>query len=296
MRAEHAPQIDIVARLREFAATGSKSDQKLANAILADPDFAVHAAIDQLADRAEISEATVTRFCRALGCDGTRDFKVLLAKAVATAGRYIKSKSAGRGRSIRAPQIIAAGAHGAVESACAAINVDHLELAARWIVGAKMVRAYGSGGSSSVAAAELENRLFRLGIFASSHIDGQMQRMTAATADAGTTIVAFSVSGEVESVVDAVSTARLYGAAAIAVTAPGSPLAVVASLTLPFQVDEGIDVFRPSPARYALLAITDMLAMTAAELIGAPAVERMRRIKHHQSQSGRDATRLPLGD
>ena len=75
IRARHAPQIDVVARLRDFATAGSKSDQKLAAAILADPDFAVHAAIGQLAARAEISEATVTRFCRALGCAGTRDFK-----------------------------------------------------------------------------------------------------------------------------------------------------------------------------------------------------------------------------
>ncbi|HEX4766913.1 MAG TPA: MurR/RpiR family transcriptional regulator, partial [Lichenihabitans sp.] len=143
---------------------------------------------------------------------------------------------------------------------------------------------------------ELENRLFRLGVLAAAHVDGEMQRMTAAASDPETVVVAYSVSGEVASVVEAVATARLYGASAIAVTAAGSSLARAASLVLPFRVDEGIDIFRPSPARYALLAMTDMLAMAVAERIGAAAVERMRRIKHHQGAGRRDAAHLPIGD
>ncbi len=286
------PSIDIVARLREIAASGSRSDQRLAAEILADPDFATHAAIDRMAERAEVSEPTVTRFCRALGCSGLRDFKVRLAQAIVVTGRYIKP--AGRGGV--APQLIAAGAHGAIEAVCNTIDAADLARAADLIVGARMVRAYGSGGASSLAAVELENRLFRLGILASSHIDGEVQQMTAAAAEKGMVVIAYSVSGEVRSIIDAVSTAQLYGATAIAFTAPGSPLAAVASLVFPFRVDEGMDIFRPSPARYALLALTDMLAMSVAERVGAPAVERMRRIKHHQALSKRDAERLPLGD
>jgi DNA-binding MurR/RpiR family transcriptional regulator len=286
------PPIDIVARLREIGASGSRSDQRLAAEILADPDFATHAAIDRMAERADVSEPTVTRFCRALGCSGLRDFKVRLAQAVAVAGRYIKPA----GREGGAPQLIATGAHGAIEAVCSAIAVADLARAADLIVASRMVRAYGSGGASSLAAAELENRLFRLGIHAAAHIDGEVQQMTAAAAEPGMVVVAYSVSGEVRSVVDAVATARLYGAASIAFTAPDSPLAAAASLVFPFRVDEGMDIFRPSPARYALLALTDMLAMSVAERVGAPAVERMRRIKHHQALSKRDATRLPLGD
>jgi DNA-binding MurR/RpiR family transcriptional regulator len=289
-------QIDVVARLRESAADGTRSDRLLASAILADPDFATHAAIDRLAARAGVSEATVTRFCRALGCVGLRDFKVRLAQAVATAGRYIKPAPAGGERSARVPHLIASGAHGAIEAACGAIDAADLARAAAFIANARMVRAYGSGGSSSLAAAELENRLFRLGLHTAAHVDGEMQRMTAATADPQTVVVAYSVSGEVASVIDAVTVAKLYGAAAIAITAPGSALAAAATLALPFRVDEGVDVFRPSPARYALLALTDMLAMAVAERIGAAAIEKMRRIKHHQGQGRRNATLLPLGD
>ena len=192
--------------------------------------------------------------------------------------------------------LIATGAHGAIEAARAQLDQAALTRAAELVAGARMVRAYGSGGSSSLAAVELENRLFRLGVLISSHIDAEMQRMTAAASEPDTVVVAYSISGEIKALVEAVSTARLYGASVIAITAPGSSLAKAASLTLPFQVDEIVNVFRPSPARYALLALTDMLAMSVAERIGASAVERMRRIKRHQTRAKGDVARLPLGD
>ena len=289
--------IDIVARIREIAAAGSKSDRRLAEEILIDPEFATRAPISRLAERSGVSQPTVTRFCRSLGCAGLHDFKVRLAQAIATTGRYIKPAVDAGGGGGRIAEMIATGAHGAIESVRAGLNEVSLAEAADWLAGARMVRAYGSGGSSSLAAVELENRLFRLGVLASSHIDAEMQRMTAAVANAETVVVAYSVSGEMRATIEAVTTARLYGAKAIAITAPGSSLAVAANLALPFRVDEIMNVFRPSPARYALLALTDMLAMAVAERIGEPAVERMRRIKHHQTHATSDArVRLPLGD
>ena len=42
--------------------------------LLADVTFAVDASNAEIAKRANVSEPTVTRFCRAIGCDGVRDF------------------------------------------------------------------------------------------------------------------------------------------------------------------------------------------------------------------------------
>lgn len=290
------PHFDIVARLRELAETGRNSDQRVALAILSDADFATHASIDKLAQKAGVSEPTITRFCRMLGFEGTRDFKVRLAQSLAIAGRFITPGPAQKANATGVPSIIARSATDAVETVCTMINRDDLEQAASLVVQAGMVRAYGSGGASSMAATELENRLFRLGILGSSHIDGEMQQMTAATSNKDTVIVAYSLSGEIKPLIEAVTIARRYGARTIAFTAPNSTLAGVAELVLPFHIEEGTNVYRPSPARYALLALTDMLAMTIAEKIGAPAVERMRRIKNLQAMHTSNAPNLPLGD
>jgi DNA-binding MurR/RpiR family transcriptional regulator len=291
-----SPHFDIVARLREIADTGHRSDQRVAAAILSDADFATHASIERLADKAGVSEPTITRFCRMLGFEGTREFKVKLAQSLAIAGRFIIASPAPEMRGNDVPSIITMSAVGAIETVGKLINREDLDRAAVSIAEAGMVRAYGSGGASSMAATELENRLFRLGIRISSHIDGEMQQMTAATSDKSTVIVAYSLSGEVKPLIEAVTIAGRYGARTIAFTAPNSSLASAAELVLPFHVDEGTNVYRPSPARYALLALTDMLAMTVAEKIGAPAVERMRRIKNLQGMHKSDAPNLPLGD
>ncbi len=84
-----SPHFDIVARLREIAETGQRSDQRVAAAILSDADFATHASIERLATKAGVSEPTITRFCRMLGFEGTREFKVKLAQSLAIAGRFI---------------------------------------------------------------------------------------------------------------------------------------------------------------------------------------------------------------
>ncbi len=290
-----SPHFDIVARLREIADTGHRSDQRVAAAILSDADFATHASIERLAEKAGVSEPTITRFCRMLGFEGTREFKVKLAQSLAIAGRFIIAGPPEiRGNDI--PSIITMSAIDAIETVGKLVNREDLDRAAVNIAEAGMVRAYGSGGASSMAATELENRLFRLGIRASSHIDGEMQQMTAATSDKSTVIIAYSLSGEVKPLIEAITIAGRYGARTIALTAPNSSLASAAELVLPFHIDEGTNVYRPSPARYALLALTDMLAMTVAEKIGAPAVERMRRIKNLQGMHKSDAPNLPLGD
>ena len=289
-----APHFDIVARLREIADTGQRSDQRVAAAILADADFATHASIELLAERAGVSEPTITRFCRMLGFEGTREFKVKLAQSLAVAGRFIVARPDHMDDDI--PSIISSGALDAIDNIVNRINRSDLDRAAATIAEAGMVRAYGSGGASSMAATELENRLFRLGLRASSHIDGEMQQMTAATSSKETAVVAYSLSGEIRPLIEAVTIAGRYGAKTIAFTAPGSSLAAVAQIVLPLRIDEGTNIYRPSPARYALLALTDMLAMAVAERIGSPAVERMRRIKNLQGLHKSGAPNLPLGD
>ena len=58
---------DTLAKLR-------KSERKVAKLVLKDPLSIINMRIVDLAKRAEVSEPTVVRFCRAVGCHG---FKIL---------------------------------------------------------------------------------------------------------------------------------------------------------------------------------------------------------------------------
>ena len=69
--------------MRESSASLSQAQRQVAAAMLDDPEFALHANVDALARRADVSPPTITRFCRALGYSGLREFKLRLAHTLA---------------------------------------------------------------------------------------------------------------------------------------------------------------------------------------------------------------------
>ena len=63
----------------------SKSEKKVALAVLEAPAATVSQNITALAKAAQVSEPTVVRFCRTLGYDGWHEFKLKLAQTLALA-------------------------------------------------------------------------------------------------------------------------------------------------------------------------------------------------------------------
>ena len=289
--------VDIITRLQMTAEDGSKSDRKLAALVLADLDFASKASISEIAAKIGVSEPTVTRFCRGLGCEGVRDFKFWLAQAIAVGGQYLTAEPVNREqREQRIAAVVSQNAITAIERVAASVDMQMVLSVAELLAGAGQVLCIGSGGTSSMLATEMQNRLFRLGVAAVAQVDGQLQRMFAAVSTPQTTVLAFSISGYAQSIVDSVQVARQYGARTVAVTAPGSELARVAELVIPFQPTEDGNVYKPTSSRFALLAIVDMIATAAAESRGTKVLESLRRIKQSINTLKVDNPGLPLGD
>jgi DNA-binding MurR/RpiR family transcriptional regulator len=288
---------NIITRLQLMSQDGTKSDRRLAGLVLSDLDFASKAAISEIAARVGVSEPTVTRFCRNLGCEGLRDFKFYLAQAIAIGGQYLTPEPLSRdAREQRIASAITEAAIAAIQRASENLDMSVLVEVASRIAGSGNVLCIGSGGISSMMATEMQNRLFRLGLPALAQVDGQLQRMYAAVATPETTLVAFSVSGYARSVIEAVEVAQQYGAATVAVTAPDSALAKVAGTVILLQPFEDGNIYKPTSSRYALLAIVDMIATTVAESRGPKVLENLRRIKQSVNTLKVDDPKLPLGD
>ncbi len=66
----------MLAKIKAARDTLRKSEQKVADVVLADPDASVQSSIQTIATRAAVSEPTVIRFCRALDCVGFQQFKL----------------------------------------------------------------------------------------------------------------------------------------------------------------------------------------------------------------------------
>lgn len=288
-------QIDILAALQGEMENLSRSEVRIAELLFADTEFAVNSSIIELAARAEVSPPTVTRFCRRLGCASYSEFKVKLAQTTYVGSRYLQPGSQSMGTSEIAENIVNR-AQTALYQMHQALDMAALELVAERLGDADMIYALGSGGNSSMIADEIQNRLFRLGLRVTSSADHEMQLMLAAAAKKQDVIVASSISGRNMPLVKAVEAATDYKVFTVALTRAGSPLANAATVTLPIDLAEGVNIYKPTAARFAYLALIDIVATMVALRLKDSATETLRRIKHqivaHRDEDDKDA----LGD
>lgn len=287
--------MDIVNALTEADARLPAQERRIAAVIRADVDFAINAPITELAARAGVAPATVTRFCRRLGCEGYADFRVQLARAAMLGLRYILPEVPAVTPAAIAEDVLAR-AQGALVELQRGLDLSALSAAAGLIARARMVHAFGAGGNSSMIASELQNRLFRLGLPVSASSDHAMNLMLAAAAGEGTVILGSSFSGRNAELLRCLEVARGRGVKVIALTQAGSPVAAAADIVLDVTQPEGANIFRPSATRFAMLAMLDILATLVAHADEARALKSLRAIKETLVRHRDGDDRQLLGD
>lgn len=288
-----AYEIDIVSRITKLQEQLSEAEKKIARLILEDLSFAAHASINELARRAQVSEATVTRFAKALSCKDVRDLKLRLAQSLAVGQRFIADDV----------KVEPAGIHGVYEAIKTALDfnaslltTDVVEPAAEAVAGARQVLIFGVGGGSTIMAQECQHRLFRLGFPATAYSDPMLMRMAAAAIDQNDVVICLSLGGFSPDVTEAAEIARDYGARTLAITVKDSPLAKAVELVMPIEPIETDYIFKPSASRYVMLAAIDVLATEVAIKHKRRSREKLRRLKHHLDNHKHGNDRLPLGD
>nr|WP_245206620.1 MULTISPECIES: MurR/RpiR family transcriptional regulator [unclassified Rhizobium] len=280
--------------MQEEKARLSPSETRIADILLNDFEFAVNASIIELAEKADVSPPTVTRFCRRVGCESFSDFKVQLARTAYVGMRYLRPEPKSRDPGDVAQDIITK-AQNALFLLHRSLDLAAIEQAAEKIAKAEMIYAFGSGGNSSMIASELQNRLFRFGLHVTASSDHGMQLMLAAAAKSTHVIVGSSFSGRNTELVRSFTLARETGVTTIALTQADSLVAKAADIVIPIDLAEGNNIFRPTSTRIAYLAAVDILASLVAYNIPQAAVT-LRRIKQ-QLVAHRDGDdRQLLGD
>ncbi|GAA0360633.1 MurR/RpiR family transcriptional regulator [Bowmanella denitrificans] len=283
--------MDIVSRINSRLAHLRPSEQKVARYILSDLNFAASAPINELADKAGVSHASITRLARALECTNVRELKLLLAQSAAVGERFINDKPVQRTDMPAIYQAI----HEILDLNAGLIRDEDIETASQLVTQADHVLVFGVGGGSTVMAQECHNRLFRLEVKSNAYSDPMLMRMTASTVNKGDVLICLSLSGVSPDVQAAAKIAREYEAHVVAIC-PQGPLAAVADIHLPIQTREADYIFNPSASRYVMLAAIDMLAGEVAVKNQRKCREKLRRLKHHLDEHRKGSERLPLGD
>jgi len=123
-----------------------------------------------------------------------------------------------------------------------------------------------------------------------------MQLMLAAAAKSTDVLIGSSFTGRNAELVRAFTLAREARVTTIALTQSNSPVAQVAEIVVPIDLQEGSNIFRPTSTRIAYLAVVDILASLVAYAIQPKAAVSLRRIKQ-QLVAHRDGDdRQLLGD
>ena len=182
-----------------------KSEVKVANYVLNDPAAVMHSSMADLANEVGVSEPTIVRFCRAVGCLGFQDLKLKLAQSLAAGASFGQfAISENDAVTDYALKIFDTTLHTLIEVR-EQLNVKALEQAIAVMAKAQRVEFYGFGASGAVAA-DAQHKFFRLLLTAAAYSDPHMQAMSAVTLQSTDVAICISQSGRSK---DLLTTANL---------------------------------------------------------------------------------------
>lgn len=242
------------------------AQRAVADAILADPEGTATRTIAELAEVAGVSQASVVRLCRTLGLSGYPELRLALA---AEGGMRDPEGPAGdiaEGDELasvvrKMAQLDAQ----AVRDTAELLDIAVLEKAIDALAAAPRIDVYGVG-ASAIVAADLSQKLTRIGRVAINYGDAHLGLTSAALLGPGDVAVAVSHSGATNDTLDMLRTASSRGATTIAVTNfPASPLARAADHTLVTAARETAFRAGATASRLAQLVVIDCLFVGLAQ-------------------------------
>lgn len=256
----------------------NRSERKVAEVILADPQAATRSSIAVLARAAEVSEPTVNRFCKRFNTAGFPDFKLHLAQALASGVPYVNRNVEPDDDADSYTGKIIDAAIAAMVTAKKSLDPQTINLAVDQLIQAKQIIFFGLGGSGPVAA-DAQHKFFRFNIPVTAYDDFLMQRMVAAASNRGDVIVVISYTGRTREIVDVAALARESGATVLGITAANSPLAEKCSIVIEVDPPEDTDVYMPMTSRMLHLTVIDILATGVTLRRGPDFLKHLKKIK-----------------
>jgi DNA-binding MurR/RpiR family transcriptional regulator len=263
-----ATRQDCLVRIRG-AQTGLKpAERSVAQFVLANADRVMHMSISEAARDIGVGEATVIRFCRALGYRGYQEFKLRLAQDLVEPVAFIHENITFDDPPAEIANKVFQTNRRAVEDTQKSLDPAMVEVAARAIAGARRVDIYGVG-YSYFSALDAKLKFTRVGLAADAFGDPHLQVMSAVALRPGDVAIGISHSGSTRDVVDAIVPARKAGATTVAITnfspSPITRAADIVLLTASHESPLGGEVLT---SRIAQLCVLDVLSVAVAIQMG----------------------------
>lgn len=241
-----------------------KSERRVAEALLADPDGMVSITLAEFSRRSGVSEPTVIRFAAAIGCDGFRDLRVKLARSLAFA-RTTSHTAISKTDTLNA--LIAKMFDFNLSNlnwVSARLDQETIQKAVDALLNANRIEFFGYG-ASAIVALDAQQKFPLFGVPCGAPLDGHQMIMTATMLQPGDVAVAISNTGETEQVRQATRLAREHGATTIGITGGHTPLLEDCDIGVLVETLENTDLYTPTVSRLSAMVVTDILS-TAVSL------------------------------
>lgn len=241
-----------------------KSEKRVADYILRVPHEIVNLSITNLAEKCQVSETSVIRFCKKNGYSGYQNLKINIAMSVIAPSKQIHEVATHTDSTYDLIHKVMTANKTAIENTVQLLNPEQVERAIEAISKSKRLEFYGMGGSGAVAI-DAQHKFFKYGISCIAYSDTHMQAMSASTMQKGDIAFAISHGGSSIDLVESLKVAREAGATTIAITGSiKSPITKVADIILAAVAKEQSFKLEPMSSRIAQLCIIDVLAIGVA--------------------------------
>lgn len=258
-----SPGSAILGQIRRARSELSPAELRVADLVLAQPRSVLNDPIAEIARAAGVSQPTVIRFCRSLGCEGLSDFKLRLASGLTGTVPVTHTQVNTNDSMLELGAKVLGNTASAILQVRSHLNRDTIDRAIDMLLAAHRIEFFALG-HYSVVAQDAQFKFLRFGMPCGAYTDPRLQLLAADVLREGDVAVVISSGGRLPELLAVVEKAQERGAKVVAITASQSPLAKKADVTLIVDHIEDIATHLPMVSRILHLLVIDILAVGVA--------------------------------
>jgi glucokinase len=264
------PGSAILGQIRRACSELSPAELRVAEHVLAHPRAVLNQPIVDIARAAQVSQPTVIRFCRSLGCEGLSDFKLRLASGLTGTVPITHVQVTDDDSSVELGSKVLGNTASAILQMRSQLNREMIDRTIGLLVHASRVEFYTVGQYGGVAL-DAQFKFLRFGIPSAAYTDPRLQTLAAGVLKPGDVAVVISSGGRLPELLEVADLAHARGAAVVAITASQSPLARKADTVLAVDHVEDASTQVPMISRILQLLVVDILTVGVAMRRPVPA-------------------------
>lgn len=257
-------EIDIFTQIRMQFNNFTKAEKKVGQFVLDHPQEVLYMSITDLAEKCNVGDTSVFRFCKTLNLKGYQDFKMVLAQSLTPDTQEAQSLSDAvtvDDSTLDVARKVLTTNLNALNETFDIIKTDEIDKAVQLMLKAERIVFFGVG-TSMITAMEATNKFMRITPKAEFIPDSHLQSMRAALLTPQDIAVAISYSGSTKDTIEVVDIAKNRGAKIICITRfIKSPLTAHSDVTLLCGANEGPFQGGSLSAKLSQLYLLDVLYM-----------------------------------